>query len=119
MTMAGQILAALAALLVIFLGGGQFAGPHLGKYKIADNSIEYTMFGRLRVWEASFDDISEIQIISFSRLWVTPSLRLMNRPFAKYVLIRKRSGIFKAVVITPDNPEEFVRLVQQRIRHIV
>jgi hypothetical protein len=119
MTMAGQIILAVLALLIIVLGGSQLAGPHLGKYTITDNSIEYTMFGNFRVWKSSFDDISDIQIISFPRLWVTPSLRLMNRPFAQYVLIRKRRGIFRAVVITPDNPEEFVRLIQQRIRQNV
>jgi hypothetical protein len=115
--MAGQILVALAALLVILLGGGQLAGPHIGKYGITDNSIEYTMFGHFRVWKSSFDDISDVQIISFARLWITPSLRLMNRPFAQYVLVRKRRGVFRAVVITPNSPEEFVRLVQQRIQH--
>ena len=119
MTMAGQILAALAALLVIFLGGGQLVGPHLGKYRITDNSIEYTLFGRIHVWKSSFDDISDIQIISFARLWVTPSLRLMNQSFAQYVLVRKRRGIFRAVVITPDNPEEFINIVQQKLRHAV
>jgi hypothetical protein len=99
--------AALTALLAIFLVvGSQLAGPYFG-YRIAG----------FRVWKSSLDDISDIQTISFAGLWATPSLRLMNRPFARYVLVRKRSGICRAVVITPDNAEEFVKVVEQRIRH--
>jgi hypothetical protein len=115
MTTAGQILVAMAALLVVFLGGGQLVGPHLAKYRITDDFIEYTI-GGLRVWKSPLDEISDIQIIPFAKLWSTPSLRLMNRPFARYVLVTKRRGIFRAVILTPDDPQEFVKLVRQKIR---
>jgi hypothetical protein len=119
MNMAGQIILAVLALLIIVLGGSQLAGPHLGKYTITDDSIEFKVFGNFRVWKISFDDISDIQLISFPRMLITPSIRLTNRPFARYVLVSKRRGIFRAVLITPDNPEEFINIVQQKLRHAV
>jgi len=117
--MAGQITLATLALMVIVLGGSQLAGPRLGKYRITDNSVEFVMFRTVPVWKSFFDDISDVRIISFAELLITPSFHLMNRPFGQYVLVRKRRGIFRAVVITPDNPKEFVKLVQQKIRHVI
>jgi hypothetical protein len=44
-----------------------------------------------------------------------PALHLMNRPFAQYVLVRRRRGVFRWVLITPDQPEEFVRTIREKI----
>jgi hypothetical protein len=119
MTMAGPIILAIPVLLAIVLGGQQLVGPRIGKYRITDTSIQFILFGNLPVWTSSFDDILEIRSISFSRMLIAPSLHLMNRPFAQYVLVRKRRGIFRTVVITPDDAGKFVKLVQQKTGHAV
>jgi len=114
MTLAGNILAGLV-LVTFVLGVSQIVGPHCGKYRITNDSIEFVMFGRLRVWRSSFKDITAIRLISFARLFTILALNLMNRPFARYVLVRRRRGIFRAVVITPDQPEDFVKTVKQKM----
>jgi hypothetical protein len=114
MTTAAYIVSGFALIVIVF-GGSQLMGPHFGKYAITDNSIEFIMFGKFPVWRANFEDITEIQPISFARSIIVPSLHLMNRPFGQFVLIRRRSGLFKAVLITPDEPEEFVRTVRRKI----
>ena len=114
MTCAGNILAVLALLGIVF-GFSQIAGPYCGKYRVTDNSLEFVMFGNLRVWRTPFEDVSDIQLISFARSFVIPALHLMSRPFAQYVLVRRRRGVFRNVLITPDQPQEFVRIVRQRI----
>jgi hypothetical protein len=116
MTMIGNTLAALALLVIVF-GVGQIAGPYCGKYRITDDAIEFVMFGNLRVWRCSFEDISDIQPVSFARSFVLPALHLMNRPFAQYVLLRRRRGVFRFVLITPDRPQELVRMVREKIRN--
>jgi hypothetical protein len=113
MITAGYILAGLV-LVVIVLGASQILGPRCGKYRVIDDSIELVMFGKLRVWRCSFEDISEIQLISFARSFIIPALHLMNRPFGQYVLLRRRRGVFRAVLITPDQPEEFVEIVRRK-----
>jgi hypothetical protein len=113
MITAGNILAGFA-LVAIVLSASQILGPRCGKYRISDDSIEFMMFGKLRVWRCSFEEISEIRPISFARSFIIPALHLMNRPFAQYVLVRKRRGVFRAVLITPDQPEEFVQIVRQK-----
>jgi hypothetical protein len=119
MTMGGPIILAVLVLLVIVLGGQQLVGPRIGKYRITDTSIQFILFGNWPVWNSSFDDILDIQSISFGRMLIAPSLHLMNRPFAQYVLVRKRRGIFRTVVITPDDAGKFVKLVQQKTGHAV
>ena len=114
MTLVVNILAGLV-LVIVVLGASQIAGPRCGKYRITDDSIEFVMFGHLRVWRCSFENISDIRLVSFARLLVTPALHLMNRPFAQYVLVRTRRGVFRSVVITPDRPQEFLRIVQEKI----
>jgi hypothetical protein len=106
------------ALIAVVLGGSQFLGPHGAKYTITENSIELNIFGKFRVWRTSFQDISDIQIISFSNVLTTSrfGLSLMNRPFARrYVLVRRRRGIFRNVLITPDRPEELVKMVREKM----
>jgi hypothetical protein len=114
MTMMSNIFAGLALLVVVF-GGSQIAGPYCGKYRITNDAIEFVMFGTLRVWHSSFEDISDIRLVSFVRLFVLPALHLMNKPFAQYVLVRRRRGVFRWVVITPDQPQEFVRIIRDKI----
>lgn len=116
MTMADQIILSGLVLLVVVLGGHQLIGPRIGKYRITDTSI-HILFGNLTVWRSSFEDILDIRPISFGRMMNAPAIHLMNRPFAQYVLVRTRRGIFRNVVITPDDAEKFVKLVQQKIGH--
>jgi hypothetical protein len=115
MTMVGNILAALA-LVTIVLGFSQIVGPRCGKYLITDDTIEFVICGNLRVWRSSFEDISDIQLVSFARAFILPALHLMNRPFAQYVLVRRRRGMFRWVLITPEQPQELVRRIQEKIR---
>lgn len=115
MTTIGYALAVLA-LVIVVLGASQFAGPICGKYRLTDDAIEFVMFGNLRVWRSPFKDISDIQHVSFARSFVIPALHLMNRPFAQYVLVRRRRGVFRWVLITPDQPQEVIRIIREKIR---
>lgn len=114
MTIVAIFIAGLV-LATVVLGTSQFLGPRCGKYRLSDDAIEFVMFGTLRVWRSSFLDISDIRPISFGTLFVYPALHLMNRPFGQYVLISRRRGVFRWVVITPDQPEEVVRFIREKI----
>jgi hypothetical protein len=103
-------------LAVIILVAAQVLGPRCWKYRFANDSIEFMMFGRFRVWRSSFKDITDIKHVSFIRLFTIFALSLVNKPFfARCVLVRLRRGVFRAVVVTPDQPQEFVRIVRERI----
>ena len=104
------------ALAVIVLGAAQILGPRCWKYRLTNDSIEFVMFGRFRVWTASFEDITDIKSVHFVRLFTTFALSLVNRPFfARCVLVRLRRGVLRAVVMTPDQPQEIVRIIREKI----
>lgn len=103
-------------LVVIILGAAQVLGPRCWKYRLTDDSIEFVMFGRFRVWRSSFKDITDIKHVPFIRLFTILALSLVNRPFfARCVLVRLGRGVFRAVVMTPDQPDDLVKTVRQKI----
>jgi hypothetical protein len=104
------------ALAVVVLGAAQILGPRCWNYRLTNDSIEFVMFGRFRVWRSSFKDITDIKPVSFVRLFTIFALSLANRPFfARCVLVWLRRGVFRAVVMTPDQPDDFVHSVRQKI----
>jgi hypothetical protein len=114
MTVIAIVIAGLVLATIVF-GTSQFLGPRCGKYRLSDDAIEFVMFGALRVWRSSFTDISDIRPISFCTLFVYPALHLTNQPFGQYVLICRRRGIFRRVVITQINPTKLSDLSERKL----
>jgi len=99
----------------------QFGLRFLITYKIPSNAIEVVLCGVVRLKRIPFGDITSIEIVSFKDL--NPlvnvrsilAVRLGNRVFGKAVLVTQKSGLFRLSVLTPDNPDEFVRGVMEKI----
>jgi hypothetical protein len=103
------------SLAVITLSAGQILGPRCWNYRLTSDSIEFVMFGRICVWRSPFRDISDIRPVSLMRLFTVFALSLANRPFfSRCVLVRSRRGVFRTVVMTPDQPQEFVRTIREK-----
>jgi hypothetical protein len=107
-------LVALPILIVIVFGGAQLAGKYVVKYRITDDSLQYFWFG-LNFWTCPFEDIVDIKIVSFFGVLFAFALNLMCRPFGPYVLLRRRRGRFKRVLLTPPNAQDFVERVRAKI----
>jgi len=114
MTIAENIVAVMVLALIV-LGGSQVLGPYCGRYTFDGSCIKFILFGSFRAWEVRVGDIEDIQEISVVSLFITPSLHLMNKPFGKYVLVRKKNGIIRNIVITPDDVSAFIGSVRQHI----
>jgi len=84
---------------------------------MTEHSIDFIIFGKFRIWKILYQDILDIHITSLARVLLNPhfGLSLMNRPFTHYVEVHTRRGVFRYLLITPDNPQEFVRTVRQKI----
>jgi hypothetical protein len=82
-------------------------------YRIEDRTIRFRLFNLIPIYSLSVDDIQTIQKISWRQAGIGgTTLRLGNRLFSLTgVLIQKRKGIFRKMVITPENPDEFIRAV--------
>jgi hypothetical protein len=99
----------------------QFGLRFLITYEITSNSIEVILCGVVPLKRIPFADITSVEFVSFKDLLPFVSLRsilavrLGNRLFGKAVLVTQKSGLFHLSVLTPDNPDEFVRGVPEKV----
>ena len=99
----------------------QFGLRFLITYKITSNATDVVLCGVVRLKRIPFADITSVETVSFRDL--NPlvnvrsilAVRLGNKLFGKGVLVTQKSGLFRLSVLTPDNPDEFVRGVRDHI----
>jgi hypothetical protein len=85
------------------------------KYQLTESAIRITIFG-LPIFRIPYRHIQACEFVQASNLWKPNSflsfpLWLHTRLFVDGVMIK---GKWRRYVLTPDNPEEFVKLVTQR-----
>jgi hypothetical protein len=99
----------------------QFGLRFVITYKITSHAIEVILCGVVPLKRISFADITSVEIVSFKDLNPLANVRsilavrLGNRLFGKGVLVTQKSGLFRRSVLTPDNPDEFVRGVTEHV----
>jgi hypothetical protein len=104
------IIAVLGAALVLWavVYGLRF----LYGYRVENNAVEIVLLHVLPVYRVPIDEIELIKKASWSELGLGGStLRLGNRLAGQCVLIQKRDGWFRRIVITPDDADGFIRQV--------
>lgn len=110
-TMRMNLLIALlgaALILVSVIYGLRF----VYSYRVENRAVEIMMFHTLPVYRVPVDDIDLIQKASWGELGIGgATLRLGNRLGGQCVLIRKRTGRFRRIVVTPDDADGFVSQV--------
>lgn len=92
--------------------GTQFLMPVVVNYQITPSCLWITMFGLLPVYRIPLRDAS-VQKLSFLECLTDPhsfgNLGIVNRfGWRGYVLIRRNSGIFRRVLVSPSDPDTFI-----------
>jgi hypothetical protein len=101
----------IGAFLSIFLVF-QFGRRLVYDYRITDGGIDIVLLRALPIWRIPFDDIEPVRIASWKELNLDfTTLRLGNRFTSRYVVIKKSSGWFRYVAITPVDAERFARQI--------
>jgi hypothetical protein len=78
-------------------------------YRVKNNSIEFVLFRALPFYRIPVDNIDSIQKTSWLRLGIGGfTLRFGNRVFGTCVLVHKQRGLFRRIVITPEDADKFV-----------
>jgi hypothetical protein len=81
-------------------------------YRVENRAVEIVLLHVLPVYRLPIDDIELIQKVSWSDLGIGGgTLRLGNRFAGQCVLIQKRNGWFRRIVITPDDADGFISQV--------
>lgn len=92
-------------------------------YELTQHELCVLMFGRIRLSSMRLTDVASVQILTFRRLL---GLSLRSRLFwaaragnclyaRRVVVVQRRHGRGRALVISPDQPEDFARRLEGRI----
>lgn len=113
----------IATLLVIvafvFFVFGMFHvfGRYFMTYRLSDTHLR--IIGVFAFVSIAYKDITDIAVVPPGTLWRVllsfDMLRLGNRLWGRAVLIKRRSGLFRQLIITPDSADEFVAQIKTRM----
>lgn len=90
------------------------------KFRITDSGVEAVM-PPLK-YGIYFSDIRDVKIIENIPWYIGWGVRLWGRRLAfvsmrkSAVAIEKKNGFFRTIILTTQNPEEFIRRIKEKIR---
>jgi hypothetical protein len=93
----------------------EFVAPLLFAYRICPDRIQIVVLG-LPLANIMLRDVTDIRKVSLLDTFNPGTLSLHNRLCGQWLLIRKNRGLFTRVLITPDNPDEFIETVARNRR---
>jgi hypothetical protein len=79
------------------------------EYRIYPDRLELQFWLFLHTFVIPADEIVEITIRPPETIWY---FKLDNCNFCRHVRLKKKSGFFKRIAFTPDDPEKFVAMCQ-------
>lgn len=88
----------------------QGIGRLLYNYDIHDNAIRVLILGSIPVASFPLGEIVEMKEVSLKETLKPDfkTLRLGNRIIGRILEIRRSNGLFRRVLITPDEPDKFL-----------
>jgi hypothetical protein len=100
----------VAIALALFLVIGQFVLRYLYSYEVRASEIRILLFSLIPIVRIPMSNVAEVTSPAPRPYWLSPwyALRLGNRIFGEAVLIRKRRGLIKSIIIAPDDPARFI-----------
>ena len=106
-TTASLIFLALIPMGVIVFGGLQLFSRHLFEIRLGAAAVEVVLFKRFVAFAIPFDEITRFDKVSFWEAAFSWGFNLVSRPFGPYVLLYRARGIFRRVIVTPSDADEF------------
>jgi hypothetical protein len=110
--------AALVLVVALTAACFQVLGRLAYGYKLRANRIDFVLFGVIRFYSIPLSAISHARILTWDEAWSPDftTLRFGNRLFGTFLELRKKSGVFRRILITPDDPEAFLRDLERNAR---
>lgn len=98
----------------------QILGRYIFNYRITNDSLQFVVFGKVPYMYIKLANIAEIREVSFKEATFEKSMawRCGNRLWGRGILIRRRKGIIKTILITPDNVDEFISKIRERMEQV-
>lgn len=107
----------ILSLTLLILSGSLFQlfGRYLYNYRLEEDSIKFIFLGKITLGRIPFSSVREIRKVSFKEALFPNgvagllALRVGNRVWGEILLIQRKNGVFKTILITPDTSNEFVQ----------
>lgn len=83
------------------------------EYRIYSDRLELQSWILFHTIVIPAREILEIEVrpsVFSGRKGITWGVKLDNSDLCRHVLVTKKTGVFKRLAFTPDNPDEFVRV---------
>ena len=109
-----QLLFCFLPVLALAYFLAQYAWRWVIRYRITKSHFEILAFG-FPIFNTAVTDILEVRKVPFRELlpWNNREsvnwCRFGNRLFGEGILVVRRKGLLKRFIITPDNPDTFLR----------
>ena len=107
----------LLIVVPIVVLSAQYLDRYIYGYRLSDESIQIVLLNVVPINRIRYDRITGIRRVSSREMWLDLDylfvVRFGNRVWGPAVLIFRRRWL--PIVITPDNAEEFVRELRQRV----
>ena len=120
MTRSGLVQLFTGLAVAVIVGGvlAQLLLRYVYGYDIRGGRIRFLLFGSIPLFGIPISEVREVRECSGKDLWKPGfALRFGNRLWGDSVVIQKRSGLFRSVIITPDDTREFIKAVQEAKQH--
>jgi hypothetical protein len=112
------IIAPLVIAWIIFLISVSFFSSLTTSYAIQNNKLYLMYFKKIPIGWVSLNNIKEIKRYYFGMPGdekVYFPLRWENKLLGDQVLIVKKHGLFKNILLTPDNSDQFIEDIKRQI----
>jgi hypothetical protein len=109
--------AAVVAMLVVVAAIA--ALPWLYDCRVQGQSIEIVLFRKVPIYRLRLTHVASVAKVTRRELAIKAAqgatLGLGNRPFGEFVLVTKRKGPFRRIVLTPPDAEAFVNEAKSQL----
>lgn len=90
-------------------------------YELSQHEMRVMLFRIIKLSVVQFSDIASVEVMSFARLLVLSikgklfwAARAGNRLYSReVVVVRRRPGRGRALILSPDCPEDFARQLER------
>ena len=88
------------------------AGRFAFDYRLRPDRIEFVALRFFSIAHITFRDIAQIRKASWLDAMSPGVLSLHNRFFCQWLMITRRRGLIRRIMITPGNADEFIEAVR-------
>jgi len=102
--------------LVVLLAVLQFFGRYLLDYRLDDDGVTFLVCRSLPVKTIAYRDIESARAAGMGGAMFSglTGWKWQNRLFGRVVVIARKYGMLRNVLITPDDPDQFAARINER-----